>query len=87
MLGLQLPTDPRWAHAAEDRLEEILTDHAYCEQKAASTAISLMVTYPCTLDPSEKEATILASKVKRSFQRSSTGSLPPYVRANPKNKV
>ena len=46
MLGLQLQTDPRWAHAAEDRLEEILTDHAYCEQKAASTAISLMVTYP-----------------------------------------
>ena len=46
MLGLQLPTDPRWAHAAEEQIEEILTDHAYCEQKAASTAISLMVTYP-----------------------------------------
>jgi tRNA-(ms[2]io[6]A)-hydroxylase len=46
MLGLQLPSDPRWAHAAEDQIEEILTDHAYCEQKAASTAISLMITYP-----------------------------------------
>ncbi|MEY2972189.1 MAG: tRNA-(ms[2]io[6]A)-hydroxylase [Schleiferiaceae bacterium] len=46
MLGLQLPTDPRWAHAAEMHLSEILTDHAYCEQKAASTAISLMITYP-----------------------------------------
>jgi len=46
MLGLKLPTDPRWAHAAEMHLGEILTDHAYCEQKAASTAISLMITYP-----------------------------------------
>ena len=46
MLGLQLPTDPRWARAAEMHLSEILTDHAYCEQKAASTAISLMITYP-----------------------------------------
>ena len=46
MLGLKLPTDPRWAHAAEENLEEILVDHAYCEQKAASTAISFIVTYP-----------------------------------------
>ena len=46
MLGLQLPTDPRWADAAEEQIEAILTDHAYCEQKAASTAISLMITYP-----------------------------------------
>jgi tRNA-(ms[2]io[6]A)-hydroxylase len=46
MLGLQLPTDPRWASAAEMYLSDILTDHAYCEQKAASTAISLMITYP-----------------------------------------
>lgn len=46
MLGLKLPTDPRWANIAEKNLEEILIDHAYCEQKAASTAISLIVTYP-----------------------------------------
>ncbi len=46
MLGLKLPTDPRWANIAEKNIEEILTDHAYCEQKAASTAISIMVTYP-----------------------------------------
>ena len=46
MLGLKLPTDPRWAHVVEDNLEEILVDHAYCEQKAASTAISFIVTYP-----------------------------------------
>lgn len=46
MLGLKLPTDPRWAKIAEENIEEILTDHAYCEQKAASTAISLMITYP-----------------------------------------
>jgi tRNA-(ms[2]io[6]A)-hydroxylase len=46
MLGLKLPTDPRWVNIAEKNIEEILTDHAYCEQKAASTAISLIVTYP-----------------------------------------
>ncbi len=46
MLGLKLPTDPRWADIAEKNIEEILTDHAYCEQKAASTAISLIITYP-----------------------------------------
>jgi len=46
MLHLKLPTDPRWVDIAEKNIEEILTDHAFCEQKAASTAISLLVTYP-----------------------------------------
>ncbi len=42
ILGLHLPTDPRWVNLAEMQLEEILTDHAYCEQKAATTCISLI---------------------------------------------
>jgi len=46
MLGLKLPTDPRWVNLAEKSLEEILTDHAYCEQKAASTCISLIQQFP-----------------------------------------
>ncbi|MFN3951138.1 MAG: tRNA-(ms[2]io[6]A)-hydroxylase [Thermaurantimonas sp.] len=46
MLGLRLPTDPRWVDIASRNIEEILTDHAYCEQKAASTAISLIVSFP-----------------------------------------
>lgn len=46
MLGLKLPTDPRWANVASKNLDEILTDHAWCEQKAASTAISLIINYP-----------------------------------------
>ncbi|GAA3789773.1 tRNA-(ms[2]io[6]A)-hydroxylase [Corallibacter vietnamensis] len=46
MLGLKLPTDPRWVNIVEKNIEDILTDHAYCEQKAASTAISLMVSFP-----------------------------------------
>lgn len=46
MLGLKLPTDPRWVNIVEKNIEEILTDHAYCEQKAAATAISLIVTFP-----------------------------------------
>jgi tRNA 2-(methylsulfanyl)-N6-isopentenyladenosine37 hydroxylase len=46
ILGLQLPTDPRWVDLAGISLEEILTDHAYCEQKAALTCISLIQKYP-----------------------------------------
>lgn len=46
MLGLKLPTDPRWVNIVEKNIDEILTDHAYCEQKAASTAISLIVSFP-----------------------------------------
>ncbi|MBK7885320.1 MAG: tRNA-(ms[2]io[6]A)-hydroxylase [Chitinophagaceae bacterium] len=45
ILGLQLPTDPRWVNLAEMQLEEILTDHAYCEQKAATTCITLIQRY------------------------------------------
>ena len=46
ILGLQLPTDPRWVDLAAISLEEILTDHAYCEQKAATSCISLIQRYP-----------------------------------------
>jgi tRNA-(ms[2]io[6]A)-hydroxylase len=46
MLGLKLPTDPRWVNLAEKSLEDILTDHAYCEQKAATSCISLIQQYP-----------------------------------------
>jgi tRNA-(ms[2]io[6]A)-hydroxylase len=44
-LGLELPTDPRWVNIAEKNIKEILTDHAYCEQKAASSCITLIVQY------------------------------------------
>jgi tRNA-(ms[2]io[6]A)-hydroxylase len=46
MLGLKLPTDPRWVNLAEKTLEDILTDHAYCEQKAATSCISLIQAFP-----------------------------------------
>jgi tRNA-(ms[2]io[6]A)-hydroxylase len=45
ILGLQLPTDPRWVDLAGKSIEEILTDHAYCEQKAAVSCISLIQRY------------------------------------------
>lgn len=54
ILGLQLPTDPRWVDLAALSLEAILTDHAYCEQKAATTCISLIQRY------SEREALVRA---------------------------
>lgn len=46
MLGLKLPTDPRWVNIAEKTIEDILIDHAFCEQKAATSGISLIVKYP-----------------------------------------
>lgn len=46
MLGLKLETDPNWINIVEKKISEILTDHAWCEQKAASNAISLVVGYP-----------------------------------------
>lgn len=49
VLGLHLPTDPRWVNLAEMNIGEILTDHAYCEQKAATSCISLIQSFPeCT---------------------------------------
>jgi len=46
ILGLQLPSDPRWVDLASISLEDILTDHAYCEQKATSSCMSLIQRYP-----------------------------------------
>src|SRR3954464_9972848 len=46
ILGLKLPTDPRWTNLAAISLEEVLTDHAFCEQKAATQCISLIQRYP-----------------------------------------
>lgn len=46
MLHLKLPTDPRWVNIVEKNISEILTDHAFCEQKAASNAISILVKFP-----------------------------------------
>src|SRR6218665_528112 len=46
MLGLKLETDPRWVNIVEKNIEEILTDHAWCEQKAATNAISIGVNFP-----------------------------------------
>lgn len=46
MLGLKMATDPRWVNIVERNIEEILVDHAFCEQKAASNAISVIIQYP-----------------------------------------
>ncbi len=46
MFKLKLPTDPRWANLAEKNISEVLTDHAFCELKAASTATSLISKFP-----------------------------------------
>jgi len=46
MFKLKLPTDPRWANIAEGNLEEILTDHAWCEQKAVTNCITLITMLP-----------------------------------------
>ena len=62
MLGLKLPTDPRWVNLAEKDLEEILTDHAYCEQKAATSCISLIQQYPERKEMVEELAPIVTEE-------------------------
>lgn len=62
MLGLKLPTDPRWVNLAELSLEEILTDHAYCEQKAATSCISLIQSFPDKIELVEELAPIVTEE-------------------------
>ena len=62
MLRLQLPTDPRWANLAKISLEAILTDHAYCEQKAAMSCISLIQKFPDKEDIVEALAPIVTEE-------------------------
>jgi tRNA-(ms[2]io[6]A)-hydroxylase len=62
MLHLKLPTDPRWADVAALSIEYILTDHAYCEQKAASSCISLIVSYPHLTDLTDELTPIVAEE-------------------------
>ena len=61
-LGLKLPTDPRWVNMAEMDLAEILTDHAYCEQKAATSCISLIQAYPDREELVEEVAPIVTEE-------------------------
>ena len=62
MLGLKLATDPRWVDLAEKTLEEILTDHAYCEQKAATACISLVQSFPDKTELVESLAPIVTEE-------------------------
>lgn len=62
MLGLKLATDPYWVNIAEKTIDEILIDHAYCEQKAASTCISLIVKYPHKTELVEEITPIVAEE-------------------------
>lgn len=68
MFRLKLATDPRWANIAEKNIHEILTDHAFCEQKAASAAISFIVQYP-ELTELVDAMTELAQEEMEHFQR------------------
>jgi tRNA 2-(methylsulfanyl)-N6-isopentenyladenosine37 hydroxylase len=68
MLRLKLATDPRWAELVEGNIQDVLTDHAYCEQKAASSAISLIIRYP-DLTELVQEMTALAREEMEHFQR------------------
>jgi tRNA-(ms[2]io[6]A)-hydroxylase len=61
-LGLKLPTDPRWVNLAEIDLGEILSDHAYCEQKAATACISLIQAYPDRIELVEGLAPVVTEE-------------------------
>lgn len=64
MLGLKLPTDPRWVNIVEENISEILTDHAYCEMKAASYANSLIVKYPEKTEMVEKLSALVIEETE-----------------------
>jgi tRNA 2-(methylsulfanyl)-N6-isopentenyladenosine37 hydroxylase len=68
MLGLKLTTDPRWVDIAESNIEELLTDHAWCEQKAASNAISL-VAYNSEIEELVTELLAIAKEELDHFQQ------------------
>jgi tRNA-(ms[2]io[6]A)-hydroxylase len=62
MLGLKLATDPRWVDIAEKQIDEILIDHAFCEQKAATSGISLIVRFSDLEDIVEKVSPVVAEE-------------------------
>ncbi len=62
VLGLRLPTDPRWVDLATISLEDILTDHAYCEQKAATSCITIIQRYPQHTELVEKLAPLVTEE-------------------------
>ena len=68
MLNLKLPTDPRWVDIASMNLGDILIDHAYCEQKAASSCISLILRFP-DLDRLVDELTPVVAEEWEHFER------------------
>jgi tRNA-(ms[2]io[6]A)-hydroxylase len=68
MLGLKLPTDPRWVNIVEDNIEEILTDHAWCEQKAATNAIALII-QNSELEDLVTELMVIAQEELEHFQQ------------------
>ncbi|MBS1583513.1 MAG: tRNA-(ms[2]io[6]A)-hydroxylase [Bacteroidetes bacterium] len=68
MLGLRLPTDPRWVRLVEEDLQAVMVDHAWCEHKAASNAMSIIVRYPELTDMVE-ELTRIAQEELEHFGR------------------
>jgi tRNA-(ms[2]io[6]A)-hydroxylase len=68
MLGLKLVTDPHWVNIAENNLEEILTDHAWCEQKAATNAITL-ITHNSELVDMVSDLLVLAQEELKHFEQ------------------
>lgn len=67
-LGLELPTDPRWIDVAEKNIIDVLVDHAYCEQKAASSCISLIILHPDRKELVEALTPVVAEEWEH-FQR------------------
>ncbi|TVP97682.1 MAG: tRNA-(ms[2]io[6]A)-hydroxylase [Planctomycetaceae bacterium] len=45
MLHLRSASAERWLRQVDERLDEVLIDHAHCERKAATTALGLMNAY------------------------------------------
>jgi len=68
MLHLELPTDPRWVNIVEGNIDEILTDHAWCEQKAATNAITI-ITFNPNYSDLVSDMLVLAKEEIEHFER------------------
>lgn len=68
MLHLELPTDPRWVNMVEGNIDEILTDHAWCEQKAATNAITI-ITFNPNYSDLVSDMLVLAKEEIEHFER------------------
>lgn len=82
---LLAPTPPRWFDVAAERWRELLVDHANCEKKAASTALSLIFSYPEDMALTDKLSRLAREELRHfeQVQKLMQELQVPFVRMQP----